>query len=386
MFAVTFVVVALCVAHAAAQGMNVTGNPTVPTLEIPKYLGLWYQMYADAVVLDTIEKDNQCVTAKYGDNGDGTVSVHNYATLKAPNGEPTTIDGYAYVPDASKPGQLKVHFDTGAPFDAPYWVLALGPEVNGQYDYSIVSDSTNKYLFVLTRDVARFQSKYDAEVQSLMKSFGFTGLFTKPVATYHGADCVYESTTRAEHTKQVTSGASCPTVSSLDISKYLGLWYQTYADKLVMSTIEPDNQCVTAKYGDNGDGTISVHNYATLKSPTGQVSTIDGYAYLPDATKPGQLLVHFDTGAPFDAAYWVISLGPIVNGQYDYAVVTDSTNSFLFILTRNVATFKSKYESQVLAFVKSCGFTGAFNTPVATIQANECVYESTSRLAYISKN
>ena len=38
---------------------------------------------------------------------------------------------------------------------------------------------------------------------------------------------------------------------------------------------------VTAKYGKNADGTISVHNYATLKAPTGEVTTIDGYAYYP---------------------------------------------------------------------------------------------------------
>ena len=58
------------------------------------------------------------------------------------------------VPDASKPGELKVHFNPSpgqkvAPFDAPYWVLELGPvNGDGQYDYAIVSDNKSSFLFV----------------------------------------------------------------------------------------------------------------------------------------------------------------------------------------------------------------------------------------------
>jgi len=43
-------------------------------------------MYADAIVYATFEKDSYCATALYGDNGDGTVSVHNYATIGSPTG------------------------------------------------------------------------------------------------------------------------------------------------------------------------------------------------------------------------------------------------------------------------------------------------------------
>ncbi len=47
---------------------------------------------------------------KYGDLGNGQISVHNYQTTDSPNSNIQTIDGYAYVPDAAEPGQLKVHF------------------------------------------------------------------------------------------------------------------------------------------------------------------------------------------------------------------------------------------------------------------------------------
>ena len=175
-------------------------NPdTVASLDVPKYLGLWYQMAADQIVYSTFEKDAYCATAKYGDNGDGTISVHNYARISSPTGSIYTIDGYAYqtnLPD--KPGQLKVKFDSddAAPFPAPYWILQLGPvNANNQYDWAIVSDNFSSFLFVLARDVETFNTKYKTSVYKTLSDLGFTGR-TAPIDTYHGADCIYESTIR----------------------------------------------------------------------------------------------------------------------------------------------------------------------------------------------
>lgn len=190
-------------AFAAFNGTLAKSPDTVDELDISKYLGLWYQMYIDAIVFTTgPEKDAQCATALYGDNGDGTISVHNYAAIGAPNGPPYVINGYGYVPDSSEPGQLKVHFDSSDafPLDAPYWVLALGPVVNGFYDYAIVSDNLSAFLFVIARDPETYATKYDAEVQQLLVNLGFTGL-KKPIPTYQGSDCVYESTIRQQQIK-----------------------------------------------------------------------------------------------------------------------------------------------------------------------------------------
>lgn len=200
----------LCVfvvlAVVAAGNWNSTKiNPdTVDSLDLPKYLGLWYQMSADQIVYSTFEKDAYCCTAKYGDNGDGTISVHNYARIHSPSGDLYTIDGYAYTPDATKPGQLKVKFDSdeAAPFPAPYWILELGPvNANNLYDYAIVSDNLSAFLFVLARDVATFNSKYKASVSATLTKLGFTGK-TAPIDTYHESDCIYESTMRAAQIKK----------------------------------------------------------------------------------------------------------------------------------------------------------------------------------------
>lgn len=198
-----FLAALLVVVASVASAINANAtkiNPdTVSTLDIPKYLGLWYQMAADKIVYSTFEKDANCATALYGDNGDGTISVHNYATIGSPAGNPYVIDGYAYqtnLPD--KPGQLKVKFDSSdaAPFPAPYWVLQLGPvNANNQYDWAIVSDNLSSFLFVLARNVETYNSQYKASVSKTLTELGFTG-FTAPIDTYHGADCVYEATKR----------------------------------------------------------------------------------------------------------------------------------------------------------------------------------------------
>ena len=203
MIAVIFLAQLVLLALVCAASKNVTVgklNPdTVDELNVPAYLGLWYQMAADQIVYSTFEKDSYCATAFYGDNGDGTLSVHNYAKTGSPTGTTYVIDGYAYQtkPD-TEPGQLKVVFNSSdaAPFPAPYWILELGP-INsaGLYDYAIVSDSISMFLFVLARDVATFNSKYKADVYATLTTLGFVGK-TAPIDTYQEADCLYESTLR----------------------------------------------------------------------------------------------------------------------------------------------------------------------------------------------
>mmetsp|Transcript_6535 Transcript_6535/g.10676 ORF Transcript_6535/g.10676 Transcript_6535/m.10676 type:complete len:386 (-) Transcript_6535:199-1356(-) len=178
------------VAHSSVGGVE-----TVDTLDVNSYVGRWYQMYADELVLSTIEPDAYCVTADYGLKEDGTISVHNYQTTGSPTEGVSVIDGYAYVTDPEQPGQLKVHFDSvSSAVDAPYWVLALGP-LNGDnmYDWAIVSDPFEAYLFVLARDVTTFNAKYDEEVTAMLNDLGFTKRFNKPIPTYQGHDCLYEA-------------------------------------------------------------------------------------------------------------------------------------------------------------------------------------------------
>ena len=201
MFSLLVVLVAfLAVANAQFNSTTVTGlfsvAPAVDTVNIAQYTGFWYQMYADEVVLATIEKDSFCDTALYGaPDSEGHISVKNAAKIGSATGTDYVITGYAYQdPDSTKQGELKVKFESGqgaAPFAAPYWVLELGPvNKDNQYDYAIVSDNLSQFLFVLARDVATFNAQYDAQVQASLKQLGFKG-YKAPKAIYQGADCTY---------------------------------------------------------------------------------------------------------------------------------------------------------------------------------------------------
>ena len=71
------------------------------------------------------------------------------------------------------------------------------------------------------------------------------------------------------------------------------------------------------KYGDLGNGRISVQNYGTIGSPTGAANIIHGNAYVPNDDKPGELKVKFDNMTNV-ANYWIIGLG---THYIDYCII-----------------------------------------------------------------
>lgn len=170
---------------------------TVSDLNVDQYSGIWYQMYSNLPVFSTFERDNVCVTAQYGPPNPNIkvadISAKNTARLVDPeNGTISGITGYAYIPDLSQPGKLKVHFDEGSPVDADYWVAELGPiNNNSKYDYAIVTDNIGLTLYVLGRNVEVFKSKYDDEVLIALDELGFNDKFKEPIATYQGIECEY---------------------------------------------------------------------------------------------------------------------------------------------------------------------------------------------------
>lgn len=169
---------------------------TVSDLNIDQYSGTWFQMYSNLPVTSTFEKDNVCVTAQYGPPNptikNADVSVINTARLTDPtNGTIAGINGYAYIPNQTEPGKLKVHFDQGAPKDADYWVADLGPVNNNMYDYAIVTDNLGLTLYVLGRDVNQFNIKYNSDVLDKLDALGFNGELKKPIPTYQEKDCDY---------------------------------------------------------------------------------------------------------------------------------------------------------------------------------------------------
>lgn len=58
-----------------------------------------------------------------------------------------------------------------------------GPKVEDKYDWAIVSGPGQTQLYILTRDVARFESDYEASVLAMVEQMGFTTFLNKPRPT-----------------------------------------------------------------------------------------------------------------------------------------------------------------------------------------------------------
>lgn len=155
----------------------------VDELNLESYVGKWYEVYQDNFN-KLFQGNGRCSSAEYTILNDNTVSVFNQQ-INMKN-EYDTITGYAYYKDNDCCGYLTVKLDGTS--DAPYWVLELGPIINGLYDYSIVSDNMGLSLFVLTRDVDRFYELYDNIVLKSLNEFGFNKAFNTPLVM-NQTDC-----------------------------------------------------------------------------------------------------------------------------------------------------------------------------------------------------
>ena len=72
------------------------------------------------------------------------------------------------------------------------------------------------------------------------------------------------------------------TVQRVDLTRYLGLWYQPLGYSLPFTA---GLVGITADYGLNPDGTVSVHNRGFRGSCTGPVSEITGIATVTSAVQ-----------------------------------------------------------------------------------------------------
>lgn len=136
-------------------------------------------------------------------------------------------------------------------------------------------------------------------------------------------------------TTATASAATAPTkpVASVDLTRYIGSWYQVAAIPQWFSL-----QCAkdsTATYTANADGTIGVRNACTTY--WGSSSVVTGKAKVQNAPANSELAVSFFklfgqqiyTGTN----YQVIGLG----AAYDWAVITDPARSSAFVISRTPA-------------------------------------------------
>jgi apolipoprotein D and lipocalin family protein len=144
-------------APASAQAAPLPALQAVPSVDLARYQGHWYQI---ALYNNSFQK--QCVsntTADYEIGSNGQIVVTN--ACKTADGSTTSAVGAARVKQArvlgvpvGKPisSKLEVRFAPGwlswvPGVWAPYWVIQLADD----YRYAVVGEPNRKYLWILSR-------------------------------------------------------------------------------------------------------------------------------------------------------------------------------------------------------------------------------------------
>jgi apolipoprotein D and lipocalin family protein len=134
------------------------------------------------------------------------------------------------------------------------------------------------------------------------------------------------------------------TVSSVDLARYAGTWYEIA--RLPMSF---QRHCVDTKavYTLRPDGTIGVHNECVTNS--GGVAQVDGVATVVESATNARLKVVFDNwftrlfGWSREGNYWILDLDP----EYRTSLVGTPDRRLLWILSRSPHLDDATYQRLV---------------------------------------
>lgn len=136
-------------------------------------------------------------------------------------------------------------------------------------------------------------------------------------------------------------------VSHVDISRYLGLWYE------IARMDHPFQRgCVasTAEYSLRPDGDIRLINRCRKDSLDGDIISIEGKAWVIDKGSNAWLKVQFYW--PFRGDYVIIDLD---EKEYRYAVVGHPSREYLWILARTPSLDEETYRG-ILSRISQQGY------------------------------
>lgn len=143
--------------------MNAQTLQTVPSVDLEKYSGKWYEI---ASYPQRFQKGCHCTTAEYTISEKGYVIVENRCNKDSVNGKQSYIKGKAFVEKNSGNAKLLVQFFW--PFKGKYWVIDLADD----YSYAVVSHPNKKYLWILSR-TAKMNDTVYRRIISRLKEKGF---------------------------------------------------------------------------------------------------------------------------------------------------------------------------------------------------------------------
>jgi len=136
------------------------------------------------------------------------------------------------------------------------------------------------------------------------------------------------------------------TVDKVDLKKYAGKWYEIAS---FPQSFQKGCNCTTAEYIITDEDYVKVINSCRKDSPSGELKTAEGKAFVVEGTNNSKLRVQFFW--PFRGDYWIIDLAD----DYSYAVVGHPNREYLWILSREPKMDEKLY-SEIKARAASQGF------------------------------
>jgi apolipoprotein D and lipocalin family protein len=143
------------------------------------------------------------------------------------------------------------------------------------------------------------------------------------------------------------------TAENVTLTRYAGKWYEIAKYPVIF---QRGLVAVTADYTLRDDGKVTVFNRGLKNSFDGKESTISGVAAPADITSNAKLKVRFDPFPVclFRADYWILEVG----ADYEYAVVSNPSRKYLWILSRTPHMDQTVYNG-IVARLGQQGFDTA---------------------------
>jgi apolipoprotein D and lipocalin family protein len=129
--------------NGCATPRPVPALAVVPEVDLPRYMGVWYEIARFPNRFQEGCVDSQ---ATYALRKDGRVEVVNECVREEGGGKRSRAVGRAKVVDPETNAKLKVSFFW--PFYGDYWIVDLG----ASYEYAVVSEPKRRYLWILSRN------------------------------------------------------------------------------------------------------------------------------------------------------------------------------------------------------------------------------------------
>lgn len=152
------IIASLLLAASACSVLAQEPMTTVPSVDVPRYLGTWYEIAKFPNRFQKMCASN--TSAQYSARPDGTLSVRNRCTDK--DGKINEVEGQArQIGNATSP-KLEVRFAPAwlsfLPFVwGDYWVI----DIDADYQLVAVSEPKREFLWILSRTPTVNTKAYD---------------------------------------------------------------------------------------------------------------------------------------------------------------------------------------------------------------------------------